>query len=603
MKVLIDYYDALTTQRVSFKNLDVNEETWNKLFFFTADYIEEKYLVKSIESIDFPWYLFLGLKGNFNAFFKVNGIKVEFSEAARNRLKQANSVSYSVAIALPKKTENEIQEKLKKEKFERKLTVNQLKNLIKISSLPSAATFSVPGAGKTTEALAYFFINATKDSRLLVVAPKNAFGAWDEQLSDCLPKLEDHFYRLRGGEHNIELTLKSKPRFMIITYEQFPSVKSLIAETLADGNVFMFLDECHRIKSGRQGVRADAILDVSYLPNKKLIMSGTPMPQSVKDLLPQFAFLYPSMVVDEESVVALIREIYVRTTKGQLGIPEVTRNIVRVAMPPLQRELYNSLKYETKRQLIKIIKDGSKQQLRKIGKCVMKVMEFVSNPALLANDLGFVFDRRVAEVLRTTDGPKIEYVCQRTRDLVAQGKKVLIWSSFGRNVELISERLCDLGAVYIHGGVDAGSEEDFDTREGKIKKFHDDKNCMVMVANPAACSEGISLHKVCQTAIYLDRTFNATHYLQSEDRIHRLGLAPDAKPYVEIVECEESIDQVINARLNHKISCMAEALEDSSLQVMPNSIEILEDDINEEDSLTSEDAEAIKAYFFGESDD
>ena len=120
--------------------------------------------------------MFLGLKGNFNAFFKVNSIKVEFSEAARIRLKQANSVSYSAAIALPKKTESEIQEKLKKEKFERKLTDNQLKNLIKISSLPSAATFSVPGAGKTTEALAYFFINATKDSRLLVVAPKNAFG-------------------------------------------------------------------------------------------------------------------------------------------------------------------------------------------------------------------------------------------------------------------------------------------------------------------------------------------------------------------------------------------------------------------------------------------
>jgi hypothetical protein len=63
MKVLIDYYDAITTQRVSLKNIDVSEETWNKLFFFTADYVEEKYLVKSIESIDFPWYLFLGLKG------------------------------------------------------------------------------------------------------------------------------------------------------------------------------------------------------------------------------------------------------------------------------------------------------------------------------------------------------------------------------------------------------------------------------------------------------------------------------------------------------------------------------------------------------------
>ena len=69
------------------------------------------------------------------------------------------------------------------------------------------------------------------------------------------------------------------------------------------------------------------------------------------------------------------------------------------------------------------------------------------------------------------------------------------------------------------------------------------------------------------------------------------------------MECEESIDQVINARLSHKISCMADALEDSSLQVMPNTIEILEDDISDEDALTSDDAKEIMAYFFGECDD
>ena len=48
---------------------------------------------------------------------------------------------------------------------------------------------------------------------------------------------------------------------------------------------------------------------------------------------------------------------------------------------------------------------------------------------------------------------------------------------------------------------------------------------------------------------------------------------------------------------------MATALEDPSLQVMPNTIEILEDDLNEEDALTSDDAEEIIAYFFGDSDD
>ena len=136
-------------------------------------------------------------------------------------------------------------------------------------------------------------------------------------------------------------------------------------------------------------------------------------------------------------------------------------------------------------------------------------------------------------------------------------------------VAYIAARLSDLGAVYIHGGVDAGDEDDDETREGKIKLFHDDRNTMVMVANPAAASEGISLHRVCHHAIYLDRTFNAAHYLQSEDRIHRFGLAPDQETIIEIVECSETVDETVRERLGYKVNQMAEALDDSSLKVDP----------------------------------
>ena len=46
---------------------------------------------------------------------------------------------------------------------------------------------------------------------------------------------------------------------------------------------------------------------------------------------------------------------------------------------------------------------------------------------------------------------------------------------------------------------------------------------MVLVANYASCAEGISLHHVCHNAIYIDRSFQADQYLQSIDRICRLG--------------------------------------------------------------------------------
>lgn len=603
MEVRIDYLTY--GEQVAISNDSSNKAAWKVLYRFICDYLPVSAVSYSDWSITFPWRYFLSIKGFLGQYFSAHRDQycVIFSDHAKVMLKTANDTSYHDALLIPARSEKDIRCKLAEAGFVRNLNDNQIQNLIKISHLPSAATFSVPGAGKTTEALAFFFINAMQTDRLLVVAPKNAFGAWDEQLDACMGKMKEGFVRLRGGESVIQSLLYVKPRFMLITYDQLPRVKNTVAGLLSSGNVYMFLDESHRIKGGKQIKRADTILELAHLPKRKLIMSGTPMPQSPRDLISQFMFLYPTKDVTGTTVIDLIQPIYVRTTKGQLGIPELKHKVVTVPMSQLQREIYKTLKSEVKRQLNPVLTDSSRYELRRIGKCVMKVMEFVSNPALLSNDMDYAFDRRVGALLLESDGPKIDYVCRRARELAADNKKVLIWSSFVPNVELIALRLCDLGAEYIHGSVDAGDENISDTREGKIKRFHDDPTCKVLVANPAACSEGISLHKVCQYAIYLDRSFNAAHYLQSEDRIHRLGLAQDAHPCVEFVECRDSIDQVVRERLSFKVNTMAKALNDPSLNVAISEVDY-DEEAEDFDSLTTEDAKAVIAYFFsGDHDD
>lgn len=597
MDIRIDYLTY--TEQVNISNDSTDKVAWKSLYSFICDYLPMSVVSYSDWSITFPWRYFLSIKGFVGQYFSArhNQYRVVFTDNAKSMLKTANDTSYNTALALNARSEAEIKAHLESIGFKRSLTINQLNNLKKISHLPGAATFSVPGAGKTTEALAFFFVNATDIDRLLVVAPKNTFSAWDEQLDACMGENYGKFVRLRGGEAAIQTALRTNPRFMLITYDQLSRVKNTIVSSLSSGNIYMFLDESHRIKGGKQIKRADAILEMAHLPKRKLIMSGTPMPQSPKDLVSQFSFLYPTKDVTDTTVIDLIQPIFVRTTKGQLGIPKLDHRVVQVPMTQLQREIYKTLKSEVRRQLNPVLSDSSRYELRRIGKCVMKVMEFVSNPSLLSNDMDYAFDRRVGALLLESDGPKIDYVCRRARQLAAEGKKVLIWSSFVQNVELIALRLSDLGAEFIHGGVDAGDESDFDTREGKIKRFHTDDTCKVLVANPAACSEGISLHKVCQYAIYLDRSFNAAHYMQSEDRIHRLGLSPDAKPQIEFVECEDSIDQVVRTRLELKVKTMAQALEDSSLSVEISSVDY-DEEAEDYDSLTADDAKAVIEYFF-----
>jgi SNF2 family DNA or RNA helicase len=525
--------------------------------------------------LSLPWWNFVALRGHFqniiNAYQLKFGSSYQVGIEARELLQKSTRAAngYESAVNAKLIDEKTLRAELRDLGFARELSVEQARNVSKMAGLPAAATFSVPGAGKTTEALAFFFYKARDSERLLVVAPKNAFSAWDEQIADCMPKLSASIVRLRGGRAAIERALLDDPKFMLITYQQLVRVGDYLAAHCARHRMFVFLDESHRIKSGVAKQTARAVLALAHLPVGKLIMSGTPMPQSTEDLIPQFAFLYPEIESNADTVVERVKTVYVRTNKKELGLPPITRYRVPLPMAPMQRELYRLMKHEVAREAASALSTRSKQAFRALGRSVSRLLQFVSNPSLLSSEINFANPDLLAAVLDEGDGPKLRYVLKRVRQLVMEGKKVLIWSSFVRNVEFVASRLSDLGAVYIHGGVDAGDEDDDETREGKIKLFHKDSNTMVLVANPAAASEGVSLHRVCHHAIYLDRTFNAAHYLQSEDRIHRFGLPPDQETIVEIVECEESVDETVLERLDYKIKRMAEALEDSSLGVDP----------------------------------
>lgn len=556
---------------------------------------------ESAYSLSLPWWSFAALRRQLLTIF--TGYKVKmgqdyvFGPEAIILLQQSkrNTASYEKAQQSHTIPEDELRDHLRKLGFSRELTIQQARNVSKIAALPAAATFSVPGAGKTTEALACFFYRAAADERLLVVAPKNAFAAWDEQITDCMPSLKAQFVRLRGGKDNIGRFLDNDPRFMLISYQQLARVPDLIAAHCARYKVHVFLDESHRIKSGTEKQTARAALSLAHLPVGKLIMSGTPLPQALSDLIPQFAFLYPEIPATADTVVELVKPIYVRTNKAELGLPPVTRVSVPLVMAPMQNELYKLMRSELAREAASALKTPNRQVFRRLGRSVARLLQFISNPSLLSAELAFAHAEMLRAVLSEGDGPKLKYVLQRAGQLARNGQKVLIWSSFVRNVEYIAAQLEEYGAVYIHGGVDAGDEDDDETREGKIKLFHDDPNVRVMVANPAAASEGVSLHRVCHHAIYLDRTFNAAHYLQSEDRIHRLGLSKDQVTNIEIVECIGTVDETVRNRLSYKIGQMAAALEDSSL--CPDPIPLDPSDIENYDEystgLSLEDIEAL----------
>lgn len=129
-------------------------------------------------ALSLPWWTFLSVRSEFNEILQGFQLKRHLDydvepEAERLLLdSRRKQTSFEQAQNIQPISEDQLLAKLVQIGFERPLTDKQIRNIGHIASLPAGATFSVPGAGKTTEALATFFYRAAPDERLLVIAPK-----------------------------------------------------------------------------------------------------------------------------------------------------------------------------------------------------------------------------------------------------------------------------------------------------------------------------------------------------------------------------------------------------------------------------------------------
>jgi SNF2 family DNA or RNA helicase len=157
---------------------------------------------------------------------------------------------------------------------------------------------------------------------------------------------------------------------------------------------------------------------------------------------------------------------------------------------------------------------------------------------------------------------KIEALVGLVEDLRDQGQKVVIWSNFIETLRLIraTMRKCGHRAHLIYGATptEKGSIGEELTREKMISEFVDrDSGIDILVANPAACAESISLHKTCSNAIYYDLSYNSAQYIQSMDRIHRVGGSEHTPAHYHFLQYNESIDRDILSNVRGKADNMA----------------------------------------------
>ena len=145
-------------------------------------------------------------------------------------------------------------------------------------------------------------------------------------------------------------------------------------------------------------------------------------------------------------------------------------------------------------------------------------------------------------------------------EILLNNGKVIIWTIFIQNAKELQNYL-KLSGIKSNLLIGEISQPE---RELTIDKFNNPNNTefQVVIANPFSVAESISLHKGCHNAIYLERDYNCSNFLQSKDRIHRVGLDQNQITKYYYFISKDSIDEVINHRLLLKIARMEEIIND-----------------------------------------
>jgi SWI/SNF-related matrix-associated actin-dependent regulator of chromatin subfamily A-like protein 1 len=439
-----------------------------------------------------------------------------------------------------------------------------------------AALFDEQGLGKSKQLIDAIAgeIAAGSIQAALIVCPNGLKSNWADEIEQ-FSKLP---YAVFGaGRAARRVTFSSlRAAFYIINYEavaaELPSLRAL----LRFKPMAIVLDESHRIKTPDSKVTR-AILKLRADAARRYLLTGTPVANKPEDIwsqiyflddgeslgttFEQFRFRYCTSTGGYQSVDELrnhIAKLSLRRTKREsLRLPEKTFARIRVKLTQRQKALYDQMRDELAIWVRSL--DGAQvlRQADAILARMVRLAQLASNPRLIDSS----YDETPAKFAALDS-----FLASCTKDV---GQKVIVWTSFVENVVALAARYTDLSPVTLFG------EMNITSRDQAVRAFRRDPNVRLLIANPAAAREGLTLTEA-NIAIYLDRTFNLVDYLQSQDRIHRISQA--RKCEIVLLIGDYTIDEFIDFSLEQKHR-LAKFTQSDSDDISADDLELTKPDV------------------------
>jgi SNF2 family DNA or RNA helicase len=500
----------------------------------------------------------------------------------------------------------------------------------------NAGNFSVPGSGKTTTVLAaYNYLSQLPAAapkhvgRILVVSPLAAFKAWKDEFKACFDRMPEYLEVYGGSIYSKQeiksrlLTSENTHELILISYQSLATYEEEVAHFLRTNPTMMVLDEAHRIKKVDNGLWAETVLRIASFAKSRVVLTGTPAPNGYIDLRNLFKFMWPDKNVigysnvqlkqmtdldsNDHRVLDLIERIspfFIRVNKQDLKLPKPQfHSPQEVEMGPVQARIYEAIE----NLYLPSLSANHQANIGLFKSRLIRLRQAASNPMLLTlslakyyedydteaslehyelvDDLGVSNDiMKLIQGYNTSNEVPSKFIAakQLVSKILEQRGKVIIWCEFVKNLQGLGEYLekNSIHVQYMYGAVSK------DERERIIDEIHSAHSSFkVILANPHAVGESISLHKACHYAIYFEMSYNAASYMQSKDRIHRVGLPPDAETQYYFLNSRNTIDDNIYKRVIQKEKKMLDIIEGQEIPLIVNNADFMDDDADDLKSL------------------
>lgn len=412
------------------------------------------------------------------------------------------------------------------------------------SQFDSFALFMEPGTGKTATTIELI---KRRGVDTLVVAPLSILeSVWMAQLAQYAPGLTArNLWRANGMGSRSDYC-----QVEVVNYQKF---KKLPLMYLQERFGMIVFDESSALRAHNTQTTKAAIKASSIIPHR-LILTGTPFPNSPIELWGQMNCINPSLLGNN---FYQFRNRYFKMVGFGNFLPVCSSINKNIIMNRVGRQAVFYKKEECVDLPEKIFQERFVQmddQQTTAYKQMEKenILNFASNTALAANQLVEIMKlRQIASgFVIGTDGNSIKISDTKITELKAVlqelgEEQVIIWCCFHWEIKTIRDILKEKsGCLY--------GEESQSDKEETIERFKAG-SIQFLIAHPRSAGHGLNFTNASY-AIYFSLDYSFEAFIQSQDRIHRIG-QKNKCTYILLL-AKGTIDEIVYKALTKKEGMM-----------------------------------------------